>query len=126
MKSDKIIYAKTHADFLNQAYGTSYKQYMRGRWVYNDNTWVWMVRMDSMIRDGWVNKIISENEIHEEYVWGGVPSYAYEKEKPYRIAVRIVDIPGSTTRAYHILGRYKYDFSASTDKKHILIKVEDV
>lgn len=31
----KIIYAKTHADFLNQAFGTNYKGYMKSRWEYS-------------------------------------------------------------------------------------------
>lgn len=121
----KIVYAKTHAEFLNKIYGTNYKNYMRGRWSYDYDTWVWMVRMDGAIRDGWVNKIINENEIHEEYVWAGEPGYTSDRERRYRIAVQIIDMPGGM-RVYNILGKYRYDFAESTYKKHVLKKVEEI
>lgn len=120
----RIIFAKTHADFLNEAFGTDYKAYMKSRWNYDSKTWVWMVRIDNKIRDGWVNKIISENEIWEEYVWDIEPTYTNEPERPYRIVAKIVDAPYG--REYHILGKYKFDFEASTNKKHILRKVEEI
>ena len=120
----KIIYAKTHADFLNQAFGTNYKGYMKSRWTYSNNTWVWMVRIDSQVRDGWVNKIINEHELWEEYVWNNEPTYSVEPERAYRIVVNIVESPGG--REYHILGKYKFDFEKSTNKKHILKKVEEI
>ena len=115
-----IICAETHADFLNQAFGTNYKGYMRGRWNYDENTWVWIVRMDSKVRSGWRNRIIDQNEIWEEYVLDGDPSYSDESERMYRIAVNVVDTP--IGRQYHILGKYKFDFKNSTTKKHILTK----
>ena len=120
----KIIYAKTHADFLNQAFGTNYKGYMKSRWDYSQNTWVWMVRIDNQVRDGWVNRIINENEIWEEYVWNNEPTYSGESEREYRIVASIIDSP--LGREYHILGKYKFDFERSTNKKHILKKVEEI
>ena len=120
----KIFYARTHADFLNQAFGTNYKAYYKGRWNYDDDTWVWMVRMDRQVRDGWVNRIISENEIWEEYIWDNAPSYRNEVERKYRIAVNIIDT--SYGREYHILGKYKFDFEQSTSKKHVLVKIKEI
>ena len=119
----KTIYAKTHADFLNQAFGTVYNGYMKTRWSYDNNTWVWMVRIDNQIRDGWVNKIINENEIWEEYVFDGEPPYGNDKEREYRIVVNIIDTVYG--REYHILGKYKFDFVQSTNKKHIYKKVNE-
>lgn len=118
--AEKIVYARTNADFLNQVYGTNYKGFMRGRWPYKDDTWVWMVRMDEQIRQGWKNRIISQDEIWEEYVLDDEPTYSSEPERKYRIAVRIVDAPNG--RQYHILGRYRFDFKNSTAGRHILIK----
>ena len=120
----KIYYAKTHADFLNQAFGTNYKAWMKGRWNFNEYTWVWIVRMDGATRDGWVNKIINENEIHELYTWENEPSYSNEYERPYRIAVQVIDLPDGE-REYHVLGKYQFDFNQSTDRKHVLIKIQN-
>ena len=119
-----IIFAITHADFLNQAFGTNYKGYMKSRWGYSQNTRVWMVRIDNQVRDGWVNRIINESEILEEYVWNNEPTYIEETARAYRIVANIIDVPSG--REYHILGKYKFDFEKSTNKKHILKKVEEI
>ncbi len=119
----KIIIAKTNADFLNKEYGTDYKAFMRSRWNYSDNTWVWMVRFDGNIRDGWRNRIISEDEIWEEYVDAGMPTYAGDNERKFRIVVSIVD--GARGREYRILGRYAFDFENSTNRRHIFKKVSE-
>lgn len=120
----KIVYAKTHAEFLNKVFKTNYAGYGRGRWPYDSDTWVWMVRMDDTVREGWVNKIIDTNTIWEEYVWPGTPSYSAQSERKYRIAVRIVD--AARGREYHILGKYVFDFNNSTMSRHILKKVADI
>ena len=46
----KVIFAKTHAAFLNQVFNTNYKSYMKSRWVYDESTIVWMIRMDPFIQ----------------------------------------------------------------------------
>lgn len=120
----RIIYAKTHADFLNQAFGTDYKGYMKSRWDLDNDTWVWMVYIDEQVRSGWVNKIISEDQICEEYVWSDEPTYKNEPERAYRIVVRIVNT--TRGREYHVLGKYKIDFVESTNKKHILKKIAEI
>lgn len=120
----KIIIAKTNAEFLNQEYGTDYKAFMKSRWSYTDNTWVWMVHLDSKVRNGWRNRIISEDEIWEEYVDVGVPTYADEFEKEFRIVASIVE--GARGREYRVLGKYAFDFENSTNRRHILRKVSEV
>jgi len=118
----EIYYAKTHADFLNQAFYTKYKAWMKSRWDLSSDTWVWMVRFDGIARDGWINKIINESEIWEEYIGKESPSYANEYERRYRIVVKIDDY--DKHRTYRILGKYKYDELKSTINKHVLIKVD--
>lgn len=120
----KVIFAKTHAAFLNQVFNTNYKSYMKSRWVYDESTIVWMIRMDGQIRDGWKNRVIDKNEIWEEYVFDDDPSYKESSERRYRIVVNVIDAP--LGREYHILGKYKFDFENSTHKKHILIKSEEI
>ena len=38
---EQIVYARTNAEFLNEAFGTDYKAWMRSRWEYDEDTWVW-------------------------------------------------------------------------------------
>ena len=66
MKTNDIFYADTHADFLNKAFGTNYRQWMKSVWKYDDNAIVWMVRFDKKNRNGWTNRFIGENELLEE------------------------------------------------------------
>lgn len=119
----KVVFARTNADFLNQQYGTNYQAFMKSRWNYSDNTWVWMVRFDGTIRNGWRNRIISNDEIWEEYVDTGMPTYAGESEKAFRIVVSITD--GASGRIYRVLGRYAFDFESSTNRRHVLRKVSE-
>lgn len=77
MKTGQIIYAKTHAEFLNSTFGTNYKQWMKSVWNYDENTIVWMVRFNREI-DGWRNTFVSSNRIKEENLehtleWNGKP-----------------------------------------------------
>ena len=123
MIANEIVIARTNAEFLNQVYGTDYESFMRSRWSYSDDTWVWMVRFDEKIRQGWKNKIVSDTEIWEEYVWPDEPTYTNQVERKYRIVVEISKTP-SGLREYHILGKYMFDFENSTLKKHILIKAD--
>ena len=118
----KIIKAKSHADFLNQAFGTDYLAFCRTRFSHGDDTWVWMARIDGVERSGWRNIKIGDKEICEEFVGQGEPTYTSSKERQYRIVVDIVDAPNE--RSYFILGTYEFDFKNSTKRKHILRKIE--
>lgn len=61
MKTNDFFYADTHAEFLNNVFGTNYKQWMKSVWEYDIDTIVWMVRFDKETRDGWRNSFINEN-----------------------------------------------------------------
>lgn len=65
MKTGEPIYARTHAEFLNQAFGTNYKAYMKCVWKYDENWIVWMVRFNTE-NAGWTNTFISDSRIKEE------------------------------------------------------------
>ena len=119
---EKIVHARTNAEFLNKTFGTNYKAWMKSRWDYDADTWVWMVRFDGTIRQGWRNRIVNANEIWEEYVGYGTPTYTAVSEKKYRIVVEIID--GYSDRAYRIWGKFKYDYQKSCPGKHVFVRVE--
>jgi hypothetical protein len=120
--TEQIVYARTHAEFLNKAFGTDYSGWMRSRWEYDEDTWVWMVRFDGRARQGWINCIIDDNEIWEKYIGDEPPTYR-EDDKRFRIVVSIEK--GITGREYCVLGTYMLDQEKSTVGRHVLIKVEE-
>ena len=69
MKNGEFIYADTHADFLNQAFGTNYKAWMKSAWFYDKDTFVWMVRFDHINREGWRNVFETKERIKEENLY---------------------------------------------------------
>ena len=113
MKIGDFIYARTHADFLNKAFGTNYKAWMSCVWHYTDETIVWMVRFNQ-IRNGWRNRFISNNRIMEENlnkvtVWNGIP--VKEGMHRRRIVIEIDD--SGRMRKYIFRGIYVYDEKSS-------------
>ncbi len=110
MKIGDYIYAATHADFLNQAFGKNYKGWMKSAWKYDSDNIVWMVHFDKTNRDGWKNSFVSDNRIKEENLygqrlWDGEPMEHILG--PNRITFEIVD--GNGSRKYVFKGVFKYD-----------------
>lgn len=109
MKNGEFIYADTHADFLNQAFGTDYKAWMKSAWFYDKDTFVWMVRFDHINREGWRNVFetkerIKEENLYEKKIWDGIPMSKLVNYK--RIVIEVKDdIP----KKYIFRGIYKYD-----------------
>ena len=109
MKDGEFIYADTHADFLNQAFGTNYKAWMKSAWFYDKDTFVWMVRFDHINREGWRNVFetkerIKEENLYEKKIWDGIPMSKLVNYK--RIVIEVKDdIP----KKYIFRGIYKYD-----------------
>ena len=117
----KIVYARTNAEFLNKEYGTCYKAWMKSRWEYDRNTWVWMVRFDGQIRQDWRNRRVNDSEIWEEYVGNEPPTYKDCFEKKYRIVVEVKDMGAG--RAYCVLGKFMYDPANSRSGKNVFVRV---
>ncbi len=110
MKNGDYIYANTHADFLNQAFGTNYKAWMSCVWQYNEDTIVWMVRFDKTNRSGWKNSFISDSRIKEENIYNKSEWNRAPVAKPLffkRIVVEVVD--NCKPRKYIFRGIYRYD-----------------
>lgn len=111
MKIGTVIKARTHAEFLNEAFGTDYKAWMKSVWNYDENSFVWMVRFNE-IRDGWRNTFISNDCIMEENmdnktIWGGVDVAEEPTLNKRRIVIEIID--GYYERKYIFRGVFEYD-----------------
>ena len=108
MKNGTIIYAKTHAEFLNEAFGTNYKAWMKCVWKYDENWIVWMVRFNKK-DGGWTNTFISDSRIKEENIGGNICYDGKPLSRLYkkRIVIQIEDL--GHTRKYICKGRYIYD-----------------
>ena len=112
LKEGDIIYADSHADLLNQVFGTNYKAWMKSVWNYNDETVVWMVRFNQE-RSGWYNSFVSNSRIREENIyrrryWNNRHIRYVDKK---RIAFEIDD--SKAYRKYIFRGVYVYDEETS-------------
>lgn len=117
MKTGEFIYAKTHADFLNQAFGTNYKAWMKAVWPYYDeNTVVWMVRFNAK-DGGFTNTFLSDTRIEEKLLDPNMqvsPSNLYLNKDRIVIQIIDIDLDHTRTRKYIFKGVYKYDKTNST------------
>ena len=67
-KIGDTIYARTHADFLNQLLSTNYKSYMKSSLHLSDGKLLWMIELGSFVSpSGWINRLES-NLIRESHV----------------------------------------------------------
>ena len=124
-KSNKLrtgdkFFVKTNAEFLNQAFGTNYKGWMRCGWKYAPDVIVWMVWLDGEVREGWLNTIIEEQRIVQEDYVGKPEEQLYSHRRItefHRIVVK------RDKGCYTILGLYKCD--KATRYKRVWRKVSD-
>lgn len=129
MKTNDFFYADTHAEFLNNVFGTNYKQWMKSVWEYDIDTIVWMVRFDKETRDGWRNSFINENELLEENLiltrkkYDGAP--LRELLSLRRIVIAIDE--SGYRRRYIFKGVFTLNLKReNTTLRHYFIKISDV
>ena len=128
MKTNDFFYADTHAEFLNNVFGTNYKQWMKSVWEYDIDTIVWMVRFDKETRDGWRNSFINENELLEENLiltrkkYDGAP--LRELLSLRRIVIAIDE--SGYRRRYIFKGVFVLNEEReNTNSKHYFVKISD-
>lgn len=107
------IEARTHATFLNLVFGTNFKYYMRSIYNYSDDTVIWMIRIDSVERDGFKNYF--ENDYLVEYS----DKNPTRTSKLYRHVFQI--ITEDNKRKYQYLGKYKFLSDKSSKNKRYFI-----
>lgn len=112
MKKGEYITARTHAEFLNEAFGTNYKAWMKCTWQYGEWT-VWMVRFNKD-DGGWKNTFIPANRIKEENLQNTNIDYLKKIDKK-KIVFEIIG--DGTQRKYVFKGKYVYDEKESEPLK---------
>lgn len=120
MKKGESITARTHAEFLNEAFGTNYKGWMKSSWKYCDGWVVWMARFNK-ITDNWGNTFVpggndpyavikQENLDRSRTTFEGIPINLSNSKR--RIVFEIVEEEGKT-REYVFRGKFVYDETKS-------------
>ena len=121
---EQIVYARTNAEFLNEAFGTNYKAWRKCGWDYDKDTIVWMIELDDKVRNGWKNTRVNEETVREDYVGRKEEKLdSHKKLKNYR---RIIVKKNRENGIYIVLGLYAYDHENSVEEnKRIWKKISD-
>ena len=120
LKAGDKFFVSRNAEFLNQAFGTNYKGWMRCGWKYAPDIIVWMVWLDGEVREGWLNTIIEEQRIVQEDYVGKPEEQLYSHRRItefHRIVVK------RDKGCYTILGLYKC--VEATRYKRVWRKISD-
>ena len=112
---NKQYYARTHADFLNRAFGTNYKQYPRSVWKNPDGVPIWIVHNDGKIRAGW-KTYVYDDKIIEEYVGSNPDKIKPVKKSEYvRIVAKVIDSRVTLLPMYYVIaGLYSLSIEESS------------
>ena len=120
LKAGDKFFVDTNAEFLNQAFGTNYKGWMKSGWKYAPDIIVWMVWLDDKVRNGWLNTIVEEQRVvREDYV--GKPEEQLYSHRMITEFHRIVVKKGNG--CYTILGLYRC--VEATRYKRVWRKISD-
>ena len=80
MKKGEYIYARTHADFLNELLGTNYKAWMKSCRKLSNGRQIWMIELGNFVSpSGWINQL-TEKGISEKHIGR---EYAFEEHETY-------------------------------------------
>ena len=127
MKTHDVIYAPTHAVFLNKLLHTNYKAWMKVRYDLPSGYTIWMIRLDGkQSKVGWTNSVTDYgNKIHEMYTGSPMDKlsshYGIPLEK--RLVFCIYDDP-TDGRRYTFLGSFELD-NKSNSNHRIWNKISD-
>ena len=81
MKTGESIFAKTHAEFLNQLLKKDYKAWMKSGYNLPDGKIIWMIELGPFITAaGWVNELVGR-QIREEHVRS---KFEYDTHNTYK------------------------------------------
>ena len=136
MKTNDIIIAKTHADFLNQLLNKNYKAFMQCGLALPDGKWLWMIELSHKpSKSGWKNMLIGdclvEEFVGDDFDYDSHNTYlGWKKEKalplpyyPYRVIFEVIKFNGY--RQYVFRGVFMINEEKCTVKKNVWTKISD-
>lgn len=115
MEKGLTITARTYAEFLNETFGTNYKGWYKSTFEFDDETTVWMIRLDSKERDGYTNYFEGTDIIEES-------SNPTRSNKKYRMVFKVADIRNGY-KTFTFIGRYFLSDKSSKNRR-IFIRTE--
>ena len=130
MKAGEYVYARTHAELLNELLGTNYKAYMKCAKKLPNHKLLGMIELGNFITPaGWINKFKTRySEISEKHVGD---KFAYAEHDTYinsilyggnfddsdRVVFEI--IKGGNMRKYIFRGVFRINAEKSTAEENI-------
>ena len=128
MKIGEYVYARTHAELLNELLGTNYKGWMKDHIILSDKM-LWMIELGNFVSSsGWINKLISFDKVSEKLVDKKYETHTTYKTSPkidqmtsWRFYDRVIfDIDKSgSMRKYIFRGIFRLNKEESTEDENI-------
>ena len=129
MKTGEFVYARTHAELLNELLGTNYKAWMKSSIMLPDGKRLWMIRLENVVSDsGWKNQLVSADRIEEKIVGElkfGDQTTVLGSGKYSEDRVDFDLIPFGSHRKYVFRGVFRINLELSSVNKNVWDKILD-
>ena len=129
MKTGEFVYARTHAELLNELLGTNYKAWMKSSIMLPDGKRLWMIRLENVVSDsGWKNQLVSADRIEEKIVGElkfGDQTTVLGSGKYSEDRVVFDLIPFGSHRKYVFRGVFRINLELSSVNKNVWDKILD-
>lgn len=121
MQSGNVIYAKTHADFLNQLLKLNLKSYMRCTYDLKYGHTIWLIRLNGReSKEGWTNTLTNHGNAIKEFYTGDpklrFDSHKILEPKVKRLVFNVFD-SASGKRRYVFCGVFEFDMSSDNTNR---------
>ena len=119
------VFYGTHADLLNAIGirtkdGKSFKQYYKGTYELDNNTYIWIISIDGKERSGWRNSWYGTDTIIEE----NLENYTHPIGITHKYRLVFDKKPTGRGNKFNFMGYYMLQ-PESTNRKRIITKVND-
>lgn len=85
MKIGEVVYARTHAELLNELLGTNYKAWRKSGIRLPDGRCLWMIELGNFVStSGWINRLVGMNKISEKHIGR---NFSFEGHNTYKGAI---------------------------------------
>ena len=126
LKTGNTFLVNTHAELLNEVFGTNYQKYMKASWRCSKNAFAWIVRIDGKERSNFANTWLNEDTILQHYLgtnnmFDGKP-LELDAPNDHRLVFEVID---SWRRKYIFKGVFLLNRDKSTPRDMIFQRVSD-